>query len=58
MADLLVSSDWRNDDPDEVDKVYSTAREFYKEVVVQIKNQFSFDSDIFTFSELLDPLQA
>ena len=31
---------------------------FIKEVVVQIKNRFSFDSDIFAFSELLDPVQG
>ena len=58
MADLLSSSDGRNGNPDEVDKVYSTAREFCREVVVQIKNHFSSDSDIFAFSELHDPVQA
>ena len=58
MANLLTSSDGQNSNPDKIDKINSKAREFYTEVVVQIKNRFSFDSNIFAFSELLDPIQA
>ena len=43
MTGLLASSDGRNTNPNEVDKVYSTAREFSKEVVIQIKSRFSFE---------------
>ena len=55
MADLFASR--RKCQSHEVAKVYSTVREFYKEVVVQIKNHISFDSDIFVFSKILDPAQ-
>ena len=42
MADLLASSDVRNANPDEVDKVCATAKVFNKEVVVQIKKPLFF----------------
>ena len=42
----------------ETEKIYLSAREFYKEAIVQLQKRFSFDDDIYEVVSFIEPEKA